>query len=394
MQDTPVSERKRITFIGRRNAGKSSLINAVTAQQVSIVSHIPGTTTDPVNKTMEFFPLGPVVITDTAGLDDEGELGSLRIKRTNEILDKTDIAVIVIPADYTDLSLEKEIIKDIRRKNILYILCLSKTDLFPNKEDSLKAELGAGICSVSSVTGKGLDELRSVISKTGASLEKPRTMLDGLCGDGSRVLLVTPIDESAPVGRMILPQVMAIRDSLDKHSLCMCVQPQELRTAYDAFKPDICITDSQAFEHVARTLPVEQKLTGFSILMARVKGELELFYKGAQAIDSLTDGSRILIAEACTHHVQKNDIGTSLIPDKLLSYTKKELVFEKTAGNAFPEDPRDYSLIIHCGGCMLTRTAMCYRQQTASEAGVPMTNYGIILAKLAGILDRAAEWLI
>ena len=394
MQDTPISERKRITFIGRRNAGKSSLINAITSQQVSIVSEIPGTTTDPVNKTMEFFPLGPVIITDTAGIDDIGELGELRIKRTNDILAKTDIAVIVIPSDQNDLSIEKQLKDDLSSKNILYIVCMSKSDLYPDNQCRIAAEMKTDVCSVSSLTGNGIEDIRNLIARTGASLEKPRTILDGLCFAGSRILMVTPIDQSAPVGRMILPQVMTLRDCMDKHGICMCVQPDELEEAALLFKPDLCITDSQAFEQISRTLSPDQKLTGFSILMARAKGDLSLFYRGAQAVDDLKDGNRILIAEACTHHVQKNDIGTSLIPDKLSEYTKKHLVFEKTAGEAFPEDPEGYSLIIHCGGCMLTPAAMHYRQITAAKAQIPMTNYGIILAKLSGILDRAAKWLI
>ncbi|MBR4748177.1 MAG: [Abditibacteriota bacterium] len=394
MKDTPVSERIRIAFAGRRNAGKSSLINAFTSQEVSIVSDVPGTTTDPVSKTMELFPLGPVVITDTAGLDDTGVLGELRTAKTEGIIDRSDMVFVVISSEFSDLSLEKELMARLRKAGTDHIVCMTKSDLGPGREALLEKELETRVFPVSSTEGTGIEELRIYAGKMRSEGSKPRTILEGLCSPGSKVLMITPIDESAPKGRMILPQVMTLRDSMDRHCICACVQPQEYPEALEIFRPDLCITDSQAFAFVDQATPESLRLTSFSILMARAKGDLSLFYEGAQAIDSLTDHSRILIAEACTHHVQKNDIGTGLIPDKLRKYTGKSLVFEKSSGADFPSDLSDYDLVIHCGGCMISARDMRLRQNKARDRGVPMTNYGVLLAKLGGILERAAGWLL
>ncbi|MBO4548034.1 MAG: GTP-binding protein, partial [Abditibacteriota bacterium] len=287
MKDTPVSERIRIVFAGRRNAGKSSLINAFTSQEVSIVSDVPGTTTDPVSKTMELFPLGPVVITDTAGLDDTGVLGSLRTARTDAAIERADIVFLVISSEFTDLSMEKELIERLRKTGTAFLVCMSKCDLAPEKQALLEKELDTAVFPVCSLDGSGVEELRVHSGKMQTADSKPRTILEGLCQSGSRVLMVTPIDESAPKGRMILPQVMTLRDCMDKHCICACVQPEEYPEALEIFRPDLCITDSQAFAYVDQATGGSRLITSFSILMARAKGDLSLFYSGAMAADSL-----------------------------------------------------------------------------------------------------------
>ncbi|MBQ7258313.1 MAG: [Abditibacteriota bacterium] len=385
MNETAIAERVRISFFGRRNVGKSSLINAIANQNLSIVSPVPGTTTDPVNKTMELLPLGPVVLTDTAGLDDEGELGQIRVLKTNEVFNKTDIGIIVFDLSQKDLSLEEQLIDKFKAAGKPYILVGNKQDLGSISENFSHKEK---VYFVSASQKKGIEELKEAIGKIKITDDNP-SLLSGIAEKGKVIVLVCPIDDSAPKGRLILPQVMAVRDILDNNGICLVVQPGELKKTLEKITPYIVITDSQAFREVAQTVPNEIKLTSFSILMARHKGDLAPLVEGANVIDNLEDGDKILIAEACTHHAQKNDIGKVQIPKKLSEKTGKNLVFEYVAGISFPENLSDYKLIIHCGGCMISRTMMIYRQNLAGEAKVPMTNYGVLLAKLSGILDRA-----
>ena len=384
MTETPVSERIRITFLGRTNVGKSSLISLITNQNLSIVSPTPGTTTDPVRKTMELLPLGPVVIVDTAGLDDESELGKLRINKTDEELNKTDIAVIVCAIDQKDFSFEEKIISTLKEKKIPYVVVVNKDD---NNLKSLSFEISEEILWTSTLKKTGIEELKNKI----ASLKPNKnnvTFLEGLVSQNDIIMLVCPIDGSAPKGRLIMPQVMALRDILDKNGVAVTVQPSELEEALKKITPKLVITDSQAFKIVNSIVPKNIPLTSFSILMARYKGDLKGLLEGANVVDSLQDGDKILIAEACTHHAQKNDIGKVQIPKKLLEYTGKNLIFEHISGGSFPENLSEYKLIIHCGGCMISRTMMLYRQNLAWKKRVPITNYGVILAKLTGILNR------
>ena len=385
MNETAVAQRLRISFFGRRNVGKSSLINSIANQNLSIVSPVPGTTTDPVNKTMELLPLGPVVLTDTAGLDDEGELGQIRVLKTNEVFNKTDIGIIVFDLSQKDLSLEEKLIDKFKAAGKPYILVGNKSDLVTNPEKFSDKEK---VYLVSASQKKGIEELKEAIGKIKIS-DDNLSLLSGIAENGRVIVLVCPIDDSAPKGRLIMPQVMAVRDILDNNGICLVVQPQELKETLEKITPYIVITDSQAFKEVAQIVPNDIKLTSFSILMARLKGDLAPLVEGANVIDNLKDGDKIIIAEACTHHAQKNDIGKVQIPKKLLDKTGKNLLFEYVAGGTFPENLSDYKLIIHCGGCMISRTMMIYRQTLAGDAKVPMTNYGVLLAKLTGILDRA-----
>ncbi len=403
MNETPIANRIRISFFGRRNVGKSSLINAISNQNLSIVSDSPGTTTDPVSKTMELLPLGPVILTDTAGLDDQGELGQLRIAKTYEVLNKTDIGIIVFDVNQKDFSLEKELIEKFEAHNKPFLLVGNKADNDKNNinyqslfscEDQNKIgqqKYKESVLFVSALNKTGIEELKNAIGKT-KIISEENSLLEGIAQQGKIIILVCPIDDSAPKGRIILPQVMAIRDILDKKGICLVLQPEELQEALGKITPHIVITDSQAFKKVAEIVPNNIKLTSFSILMARHKGNLDKFIEGANAIDTLKDGDKILIAEACTHHAQKNDIGKVQIPNKLKQYTEKNLIFEYISGGTFPENLSDYKLIIHCGGCMISRTMMIYRQEVASEASVKMTNYGVLLAKLNGILNRVIDF--
>lgn len=391
MNSTPVAERVRISFFGKRNVGKSSLINALTNQNLSIVSATPGTTTDPVSKTMELLPLGAVVLTDTAGIDDFGDLGQLRIKKSLEVLNKTDIAVIVCDVNDKTFDKELELIDKIKSMNIPYVLVFNKADddnydlSFDLSDVKLKA-------FTSVVNKKGINELKEIIGRIDVA-GKETSILHGLIEKDDVVILVTPIDESAPKNRMIMPELMGIRDVLDYHAICVCIQVSELEDTLKLLNrtPKLVVTDSQAFTEVNNILPKSMPLTSFSMLMARYKGDLDEFVEGAKVLDNLKDGDKILISEACTHHVQKNDIGSVQIPKKLSAYTNKELIFERISGNSFPDDLSDYSLVIHCGGCMITKKMMTYRQEFTNKNNVPMTNYGVLLAKLTGILDRAIE---
>ncbi|MBQ0105637.1 MAG: [FeFe] hydrogenase H-cluster maturation GTPase HydF [Armatimonadetes bacterium] len=390
MNETGVAERIRISFFGRRNAGKSSLINAVTNQNLAIVSQNPGTTTDPVSKTMELLPLGPVILTDTAGIDDEGELGKLRIEKTFDVLKKTDIGIIVCDIHQRDFLCEQKIIDMLNKSGKPYIIAINKDDEGNEKKAFEWDEKNA--VYVSAVTGYGIEKLKNKIGSIKIR-ETEKTFLEGIAEENRIIVLVCPIDGSAPKGRLIMPQVMAIRDILDKKGICITVQPSQLEDTLRKITPYMVITDSQAFGQVRKIVPDNIYLTGFSVLMSKYKSDIYGLIRGAETVDSLEDGDRILIAEACTHHAQKNDIGRIQIPEKLRKYTGKKLEFEFISGGSFPEDLSPFRLIVHCGGCMITETFMKYRQKLAQDNNVPMTNYGIVLAKISGILDRVTGFL-
>ncbi len=385
MKKTPSSVIPNIAVFGKRNSGKSSLINALTGQSLAIVSDIAGTTTDPVYKSFELLPFGPVVFIDTAGLDDEGELGEKRIEKTLEVLNKTDLALIVIDGEITDL--EKNLIKTLQKKQIDFIKIFNKSDIRNyEKVDGVKT---------SALNGEGIGELKLKI----VSLLKKKDdfFLEGLLSDlvkpGGYAVFVVPIDEEAPKGRLILPQVQAIRSALDNDSFCLVVKERELYYALNLVKqnPDIVITDSQAFLKVAADVPGEIPMTSFSILFARFKGDLELFVEGAREIENLKDGDKVLIMEACSHHQIGDDIGTVKIPRLLRQYTGKKLDFVFHKGRGFDFEKNRVKLVIHCGGCMLNRRAMLSRMDFFKENGIKITNYGITIAYTLGILPRALK---
>ncbi len=390
LNDTPNAERVHIGFFGRRNAGKSSLINAVAGQTVSVVSSVKGTTTDAVRRAMELLPLGPVLLIDTPGIDDEGELGKMRVKAAMRELERTDIAVIVVDGENGYGNEEDELIKMLIKVDIPYIVAINKLDLIDERK---RAELPRDYVGVSARTGEGIDLLkkRIITAKGCGACEK--TLLEGLVKPLDLVLLVTPIDAAAPKGRIILPQQTAIRDILDKGAVAMVVKDTELKEALDKLKgaPSLVITDSQAFGEVAKIIPSDVPLTSFSILFARYKGDLKLVTEGAFVIDNLKDGDTVLISEGCTHHRQCGDIGTEKLPRLLERKTGKRLNFEFTSGGDFPSDLTKYALVIHCGGCTLNEKEMKSRQRRAVEQGVPITNYGTALAHLNGILKRSVE---
>lgn len=381
LNNTPSSMRIRISFFGRRNAGKSSLVNAVTSQNLSVVSDTPGTTTDPVSKSMELGGLGPVIITDTAGIDDVGTLGNLRIEKTNEIINKTDIAVLVIDANEGISSYDKELITVFEDKKLPYITVYNKCD---------EKDVDGDILCVSAKTGRNTEKLKEKIIALKPK-ENPIRMVGDFIKHGDVVIFVTPIDESAPKGRLILPQQQAIRDVLDAGAISVVVQPSELKMALEKIKPSLVVTDSQAFAEVSKAVPPEIKLTSFSILMARVKGLVQSAIEGAYALDTLNDGDTLLISEACTHHRQCKDIGTVKLPNLIRKYTGKNIIFEFTSGGEFPRELGKYSLIVHCGGCMITDTEMKSRVSSANEQGIPITNYGTAIAHMNGILKRSIE---
>ena len=382
----PSSERVHIGFYGKRNAGKSSLINAITGQNISIVSDIPGTTTDPVVKAMELLPVGPVVLIDTPGVDDIGDLGQMRVKKAYEILTRCDVVVLVIDGEKGKSADDEFFIKMLEEKKIPYIVCYNKSDVA-----KLCADNDKEIC-VSAKVGHNILELKNKIAGLVVN-HKPKYIIADKISAGDAVVLVIPIDESAPKGRLILPQQQVLREILDIGGICLCVQPGELSETLELLKtkPKIVITDSQAFAEVAKIVPEEIMLTSFSVLFMNYKGELAPALKNASKISDLKSGDVVLVAEGCTHHRQCNDIGTVKIPSMLKSYTGKELVFEFCSGHDFPDDLSKYSLIVHCGGCMLTENEVKARQAAAESAGVPVTNYGITMAYVNGILDRASK---
>ena len=378
---TPRSNRIHIAFFGRRNVGKSSLVNAITNQEISIVSSIKGTTTDPVYKAMELLPLGPVVIIDTPGIDDEGTLGELRVRRTKQILNKSDIAILVIDENgITDI--DQELIDLFVKKEIPYLVVNNKSDI--------KIVDNANI-SVSSITKEGIEELKEKIARL-VKFEDKQLIGDLLTSDDV-VVLVTPIDDSAPKGRLILPQVQTIRDILDTNATSIVIKEDKIKETLAKLKekPKLVITDSQVFNKVSKDVPEDIFLTSFSILMARYKGFLKTAVQGVRSIENLKDGDIVLISEGCTHHKQCDDIGTVKIPRWLREYTKKDFVIETVSGGDFPDDLSRYALIIHCGGCMLNEREVTYRMKCAIDFGVPFTNYGIIIAYMNKILDRSIQ---
>lgn len=391
LNDTPSGERLRISFFGKRNAGKSSLVNAVTNQQLAVVSDTLGTTTDPVQKAMELLPLGPVLITDTPGFDDSGKLGELRVKRTKQILNKTDIAILVTDATRQQDVTELELLRIFEEKSIPFIIAKNKSDLLgevPVNED------GAGnVIYVSATEKTGIEELKERIGHLIPSDGNGLRLVGDIIETGQLVVLVIPIDKAAPKGRLILPQQQAIRDILDVGAFAITTRDTELADLLEKLRasgqnPDLVITDSQAFEKVNKIVPKGIELTSFSILMARYKGFLDTAVKGARAIDELSDGDKILISEGCTHHRQCGDIGTVKLPKWLSERTGKNLVIETTSGADFPDSLEEYKLVIHCGGCMLSAREMVYRMKCAEDMNVPFTNYGIAIAYMKGILDR------
>ena len=392
LNDTPSGERIHIGFFGMCNSGKSSLINRITSQQVSLVSDISGTTTDPVKKAMELLPLGPVVFIDTPGFDDTGALGSLRVKRTKETLDLCDASVLVTE-NYSLNRDETELLDLIKKRNIPYFIVRNKTDLGIPDPDSNK---DSDMFRVSALTGDGIEELKEKIASSLSGSVKQIRYIADLIDPGDTVVLVIPIDTSAPKGRLILPQQLALRDILDADAVSVVTGVERLPETLDKLKrkPALVITDSQVFSRVMKLVPEDIPLTSFSILMARYKGFLDTALKGAMAIDNLKDGASVLISEGCTHHRQCGDIGTVKLPAWLNKYTGKKLNFSYTQGHGFPDDISSYDLIIHCGGCMLNDAEMHNRMDKAVNARIPFTNYGIAIARMNGILDRCSAPLI
>lgn len=391
LNDTPGAERIHIGFFGRRNAGKSSIVNAVTGQDLAVVSEVKGTTTDPVYKSMELLPMGPVVIIDTPGFDDEGPLGELRIRKTKEVINRSDCAVLVVDGTVGKTDEDLELIELFKKKRLPFLIACNKWDLWEG--EAQKESKAIGEIAVSARSGYHIRELKEAIANLVKHREDGRRLVGDFLDPLDVVVLVVPIDEAAPKGRLILPQQQAIRDILEAGAAAVVVRDTELSEALSrlAGPPKLVITDSQAFSAVAEVVPEDVLLTSFSILMARYKGFLETAVKGTEAVDQLRDGDRILISEGCTHHRQCNDIGTVKIPAWLKRYTGKELVIETSSGRSFPEDLSGYRLIIHCGGCMLNEREVMYRMQCALDAGVPFTNYGMVIAKMKGILKRSME---
>ena len=403
MNETPSGERVHIGFFGRRNAGKSSVVNAVTGQELAVVSDVKGTTTDPVSKAMEILPLGPVVVIDTPGFDDEGSLGEKRVAQAQKILGKTDIAVLVVDAHEGLKTTDGELAGLFRERNIPFLVALNKSDIAEDSEDHVLAEErpgllqdiaagSQGLVHVSALSGDGIYELRERIAALKPEGNEGRLIADKI-NKGDLIVLVVPIDKAAPKGRLILPQQQTIRDILDAGAASVVVREFELEDTLKSLgrKPDLVVTDSQVFGFVNKTVPSDVPLTSFSILMARYKGLLDEAVKGVAAVKSLKDGDRILIAEGCTHHRQCGDIGSVKIPAWLRESTGKELVFETASGTGFPEDLSGYALVVHCGGCMLNEKEVTRRTREAAKQGVPITNYGTLIAYLHGILGRSLE---
>ena len=387
---TPSGERVHIGFFGKRNAGKSSIVNAVTGQELAVVSDVKGTTTDPVTKAMELLPIGPVVIIDTPGIDDEGALGELRVKKTKQILNKTDIAVLVIDSQQGMTEVEQELVALFQKKGLKYLIVYNKIDLLADKS---ALAIDEHVCLVSAVNKEGIEALKEAIGKLAETEEKNKFIVADLIQPNDFVVLVTPIDSSAPKGRLILPQQQTIRDILDVGAVSIVTKETELVHTLENIgkKPALVITDSQAFAPVAKDTPLDIPLTSFSILMARYKGQLEGAVYGAAAIEALQDGDMVLISEGCTHHRQCGDIGTVKLPKLLEKTTGKQLQYRFTSGTEFPDDLSAYKLIIHCGGCMLNEREMQYRQKCAADQNIPFTNYGIAMAYMQGILKRSIE---
>ena len=395
MNQTPASERVHISFFGKRNAGKSSVINAVTGQDLAIVSSVMGTTTDPVYKTMELLPLGPVMVIDTPGIDDEGELGALRVRKSYQVLNKTDIAILVIDSTAGKGEEELELIHRFHKKGIPYLIVYNKIDLLSTEKiKDLAMSVRAGEVLVSASDGMNIQELKEKIASLKPEDTHKYPLIQDLIDPLDLVILVVPIDKAAPKGRLILPQQQTIRDILERGALSLVVRDTELKSTLNHFLaqgvcPKLVVTDSQAFARVSKAVPENINLTSFSILFSRYKGELETQLKGIAALSSIEDGDRILIAEGCTHHRQCGDIGTCKMPEWIRNYTGKKPVFEFTSGTEFPDDVSSYKIVVHCGGCMLNEREMKYRIACCQDQCVPITNYGILIAQVTGILKRS-----
>ena len=388
LNDTPSANRIHIGFFGCRNAGKSSVVNAITGQELAVVSDVLGTTTDPVQKAMELLPLGPVMIIDTPGFDDVGELGEKRIQKTKQILNRTDIAVLVVDAKKGFTATDKQLLALIQEKELPYLIIYNKSDLLekiPKEEEHS--------IYISALEKIGIRECKEKLAHQIPTEAMTLQIVGDLLCPGDLAVLVIPIDSAAPKGRLILPQHQVIRDILEAGAAAVTVRNTELARTLQKLEGNVrmVITDSQAFEEVAAIVPKEIPLTSFSILMARFKGYLETAVKGIQAVDSLKDGDRILVSEGCTHHRQCEDIGTVKLPNWLLKYTGKDLKFEWSSGREFKEDLSPYAMVIHCGGCMLNEREVKYRMKCAVDQGIPFTNYGIAIAYMKGILQRSIE---
>lgn len=392
LNDTPSAERVHIGFFGRRNAGKSSVVNAVTGQDLAVVSDTLGTTTDPVVKSMEILPLGPVTIVDTPGFDDAGELGELRVQKTRKVLGSTDVAVLVVDATCGLGACERQLVQLFQAHNTPYLIAYNKCDLLAKKDGKFPANTAHEVY-LSALTGQGVYELKEAIAALGSAGKEEKPLVSDLLHPGDIVVLVIPIDKAAPKGRLILPEQMMVRDVLDSGCESIVVQQTILADALAHLaaagrKPAMVITDSQVFGEVARIVPSDVPLTSFSILMARYKGLLAGAVRGAAAIDALPEGAHVLVSEGCTHHRQCGDIGTQKIPAWLRQYTGKDFVVNASAGRGFPDDLTGYDLVIHCGGCMLNGREMLRRMHQAKAQSVPMTNYGVAIAHMKGILRR------
>lgn len=396
LNNTPSANRVHIGFFGRRNVGKSSVVNAVTGQDLAVVSEVKGTTTDPVQKAMELLPMGPVVIIDTPGIDDAGTLGELRVRKTKQILNKTDVAVLVLDGTVGMTETEEELVGIFQEKKIPYVLAFNKEDIRKGEDSQSGGDLSQGTensIRISAKTGFQIEELKEKIAHLAVPQEDERQIVGDLLKPLDLVVLVVPIDSAAPKGRLILPQQQTIRDILEAHAVSVVVREHELKETLERLgrKPAMVITDSQAFARVSADTPREIPLTSFSILFARYKGNLDTVVQGAEAIEQLQDGDKVLISEGCTHHRQCDDIGSVKIPRWLKTYTGKQLEIQLSSGTEFPEELSEYKLIIHCGGCMLNEREMKYRLKCAKDQGVPITNYGTTIAYMQGILGRSVE---
>ena len=396
MNETPSADRVHIGFFGRRNAGKSSIVNKVTGQELAVVSDVKGTTTDPVSKAMELLPMGPVVIIDTPGIDDEGHLGELRVRKAKQVLNRVDVAVLVVDATLGKTNVDEELIHIFKEKEIPYLVVYNKSDLL-SENQKINADFPdrnqEPFIYASAATGQNIYELKEKIASLAVTDDLKLRLAGDLLEPSDFAVLVVPIDKAAPKGRLILPQQQTIRDVLEAGAAAIVIKENELSNTLETLgkKPKLVITDSQVFAKVSKETPKDIWLTSFSILFARFKGNLKTAAAGAAAIDRLKDGDKILISEGCTHHRQCDDIGTVKLPRWIRNYTGKDLEFEYSSGREFPEDVTKYSLIVHCGGCMLNEREMRYRQKCALDQEIPITNYGIAIAYMQGILKRCVE---
>lgn len=389
LNEQPSAERLHIAFFGKRNAGKSSLVNAITGQELAVVSDVAGTTTDPVKKAMELLPIGPVVIIDTPGIDDGGKLGDLRVKKTKQVLNSADIAVLVVDCEKGVSEADSELLRLFREKELPYVVAYNKSDLLNGRLPDLKANE----ILVSAKENKNINEIKEMLAHLIKDNKNSKKLVSDLIDEGDTVVLVVPIDESAPKGRLILPQQQTIRDILEAGATAVVCRDTELKGTLSALSkaPKLVITDSQAFGRVSQQVPKEILLTSFSILFARYKGELKELVKGAEALKNLKNGDKVLISEGCTHHRQCGDIGSVKIPKWIEEYTSSKPEFSFTSGGEFPENLSEFSLVVHCGGCMLTPREMHRRMGVCADNTVPIVNYGVAIAQMHGILERSLE---